>query len=75
MSSCISASPIILWTGGTLVIALYLLLNGYGVPKQHIQKIMGLSIGNVVNLTTTQVETLFGELEYIDSQLRALTIG
>lgn len=27
---------------------------------------------NLVNLTTAQVETLFGELEYIESQLRAM---
>jgi hypothetical protein len=29
----------------------------------------------LVDLTTTQVETLFGELEYIDPQLRVLDIA
>ena len=28
----------------------------------------------MVNLTTTQVETLFGELEYIEPRLKALGI-
>jgi hypothetical protein len=28
----------------------------------------------LVNLTTTQVETLFGELEYIEPRLKALGI-
>jgi hypothetical protein len=29
----------------------------------------------VVNLTTTHVETLFGELEYIEPRLKALGVG
>jgi hypothetical protein len=28
----------------------------------------------MVNLTTTQVETLFGELEYIEPRLKALSV-
>jgi hypothetical protein len=28
----------------------------------------------MVNLTTTQIETLFGELEYVESRLKALGI-
>jgi hypothetical protein len=28
----------------------------------------------MVNLTTTQVETLFGELEYIEQKLKALGV-
>jgi len=30
---------------------------------------------NLVNLTTTQVETLFGELEYIEPKLKILGLG
>jgi len=37
----ISVSPIVIWAGAILVIALYLLLNGYKVPKQRAQKITG----------------------------------
>jgi hypothetical protein len=29
----------------------------------------------MVNLTTTQVETLFGELEYIEPRLKALGVA
>jgi hypothetical protein len=29
----------------------------------------------MVNLTTTQVETLFGELEYIEPRLKALDVS
>lgn len=37
----ISVAPIVILDGAILVIALYLLLNGYGIPKQRVQKIMG----------------------------------
>lgn len=37
----ISVSPIVIWAGGILVIALHLLLNGYKVPKERAQKITG----------------------------------
>lgn len=49
------------------------------LPKNHISGSIFVSVNhmwlNLVNLTTKQVETLFGELEYIEPRLKALGVA
>jgi hypothetical protein len=43
--------------------------------KERISYVLSVANLTMVNLTTTQVETLFGELEYIEPQLKALGVA
>lgn len=50
-------------------------LFGQTLPHKMISYARCLSKQLLVNLTTTQVETLFGELEYIEPKLKALGVA